>query len=194
MFLQRRCVLLWLALWAFAGSAFGQTLLSIVDASGQPVTSVLQGRALELRATDGSASGGTLSAEVTSVLGGDSEVVQLTEIPLSSGQFTGSIPMSWAPAATLDDGLLTVGEAAGPPVSFDTVTAVLSCAITPGWWTAPMSPPPPNLAATRKQCICRRPAPTPASSPAASPRPTTRRRPATTCCRSRQAAGSPSPI
>jgi hypothetical protein len=130
MFLQRRCVLLWLALWAFAGSAFGQTL-SIVDASGQPVASVLQGRPLELRANAPSASGGTLSAEVTSALGGDSEVVQLTEIPPSSGQFTGSIPMSWAPAATLGDGLLTVGEAGGPPVSFDTVTAVLSCATLP---------------------------------------------------------------
>ncbi len=114
--------LLTLLLIVFPSIATAQTL-SFVDADGEPAASYLEGTTAYLRLEDPAMQGYTsASVDVSSTLGADFEMLMLTETPIRSGVFIGSIELDMNGSAQ-PDGLLQTATDAGPPFSRDTLQA-----------------------------------------------------------------------
>ena len=133
---QRPWLLLLMGLYAFAGSASGQTI-EWADNSGQPISQAYEFSSLRLRATDaGSAGLGSLSVRVTSDLRGDEEWVTLWEDTNNPGVFLSSayavyLPGTLATYPPAQDGWLEVTENPGPPLQRDTIRAFFESCSTP---------------------------------------------------------------
>ncbi len=93
-------------------TALPSTLLlsKLTDTSGNPVSSFSRNEPIFVRVEsyDGNTNGAvtdTISITVSTSIGGDAEVIQLTETDISSGVFAGAIPTTWVlcTSPTLDD-------------------------------------------------------------------------------------------
>ena len=124
---RQRLLLLWsffVFLVAGAGSALGQTIV-IEDASGQPVTTLLEGSRAYLRVTDAGADLDPNAIEMVhvalrSLLGQDIEDLYLTETGPATGAFTGSIQLGiWGNSS----GILYTTRSGTYAPTWDTVTA-----------------------------------------------------------------------
>jgi hypothetical protein len=107
--------------------------IEILTDSGQPLTEALHFSSVRIRATDGAAAGqGTITAEVSSLLRGDTRTLTLYEDSAEPGVFNRPLSLQARGANDPPSSYgLDVTEDPGPPHRDDTVRAALACAAPP---------------------------------------------------------------
>jgi VCBS repeat-containing protein len=125
------CVLFFCAL---ASRALGQAVdIKFVDASGLPITEMLEDDTARVRVTDPAANtdpavAETLTAQLQTLYTQDQETLALTETGPDTGVFKGSIHLNIAPYGTTYNGILDTGNSNSPDYHPDEVTATFGAA------------------------------------------------------------------
>ncbi|HBL25325.1 MAG TPA: hypothetical protein DD490_00645, partial [Acidobacteria bacterium] len=100
-------------------------VLLLLDAAGNPVTTLLESERVRVRLISPATPGFSVSVQVTAALSSDSETLVL--VSDGAGSFNGELPsaLSWG-YFLVENGWLSIGNVEGPPYQGDTVTVTWS--------------------------------------------------------------------